>query len=241
MSEYYLNLLMCSFGKFYPAFSGKKKLLFVLVICCSILSFNFPAEKNYNRVIPNITIRDSSFYIMNTKFDQFDFHKIKSLLGEARIEKHKHKIEMHRWGIHPDGSKGRCHFYETEVTDYYYIYDQLGIMLFTQNTKGQDSVPDKMLVYFGNSCHGEKNTFPYFPHKKYNGLFILQGDTLHQTLPLKNLKADPLTRKVEYFNSSYDFSSTGSTINNLYHPKKTWHVIHLDNSKEQKISYIEFM
>jgi hypothetical protein len=194
--------------------------------------------------IPVLTfeIRDSAFFIGNTKFAKADLGLMKKVLGKPeRSIKWKHKVEMRRWEANADGSKGPCHFYEIDVTDYFYLFDKAGVVLFTNNIHSDSPEPTEMIINLGKKRtfknieepeHLSKNTF--------KGIFLINGDTLH-------VDRSPIPVNVNYNNDKFPLfkvqcspTSYMTKIDRIYsYDPKSYFMLFLSDEKEQLPSYIK--
>jgi hypothetical protein len=194
--------------------------------------------------IPVLTfeIRDSAFFIGNTKFEKADLNLMKKVLGKPdRSLKWKRKEEMRRWEANADGSKGPCQFYTVEVTDYYYIFDKAGIMLFTHNSHSNSPDPTGMIVRLGKKRTFDHTEKPhYFPEGAFGGAFLINGDTLHADKSPVPSNVNYNTSEFTLFKAKCSSASISTKIDRIYsYEERCYFMLFLNDAKEQLPSYIQ--
>jgi hypothetical protein len=128
-----------------------------------------------------------------------------------------------------------------DVTDYYYLYDKLGIMFCTNNGKSEDKEPVRMVVFFRQKrTFTNSKEYPFVPDNAFKGTLLINRDTL---FPERKILPDGInynTQSFELFGASFSPTSTLSIIDGIYAFKNDPAMrIYLDNEKDQKPAYID--
>lgn len=189
--------------------------------------------------VANIQINtiDSTVKVNGTILKTYELNNLKKIIGKpdrVKIAVTKSYYEESGGGGLPPTST------LIKVTNYYYIYDKLGIMFFTDNGKYAIKEPEKFSIHFRN-----KRTFtntallPFTPVNSFKGIMTINKDTMSTTKKIIPAGVDYNTKEFSLFNLLFGPTSITTIIDGLY----SWHsepyiFLFLDTPKDQRISYI---
>jgi hypothetical protein len=189
----------------------------------------------------------------NTKDSIFtidgNLYNIKSLmktLGEpSRIKRNEFESVMTEYPLNADD---KPQSYTVKYINYYFIYDKLGLMFYTDNSylmlsqKDEDSLkkPVAMLVNFGNRrSFNHDKPMPFMPEKSFTGIFNINGsrvDALSKVIPDQ---VNYNTKEFLLYNALFSSTSFSGVIDGVY--SRTCFpslFIKLDSPKDQRTSFI---
>ncbi len=180
---------------------------------------------------------DTTITINDSVFKAYEIERIEKMLGKPdRIRTDSFRSSYERFGT------AHSKPYSTPITvvNYYYIYDRIGIMLFTANGIHRSKTPDRLCICFNNKrSFTNTKPQPFSPNKAFSGLLKINGQTL---APDKKLIPDTVnyrTAKFTLFGTEFGPSSYTGDIDGLYSlNSELYMLIFLDNEKDQRISYM---
>jgi hypothetical protein len=160
------------------------------------------------------------------------------LLGKPdRIEKHHYKshYKEHGYGGMPPS-------YETQdVFEVFYLYDSLGLMFSTQNSKYSQKEIHKMYVCFQNLREFSHTvSLPFLPVKKFQGLCDLNESHLQDTLSMVPKEVNYNTKEFILFGITWGPTSFTTVVDSFYSTDTNLYLrLFLDNATFQRLSYLE--
>lgn len=184
-----------------------------------------------------INTLDSSLQVNGSFLNNYNLNDLEKIIGKPnRIKTHSFKSYYEEFGA----EKMSRTVIPITVTDYYYIYDKLGIMFYTNNGMSATKQPQKFSIHFKN-----KRTFtntaalPFSPTGFFNGLLKINGDTLSANKKLIPKEVNYKTEDIQLFKTTFGPTSIGTVIDGLYSKNTLPYVLlYLDTEKEQRISYV---
>lgn len=216
----------------------KKTFSFIFVFFTGLILL-YRATALGQAVTPNIKIStsDSTIKINGSILKTYNLSAIEKIIGKPNRIKTKtfksYYEEFGTKGMPPTSTP-------IEVTDYYYIYDSLGIMFYTQNGKFVSKEPQNLSIHFKN-----KRTFtntaplPFNPINTFSGVLIINGEIVNETKKIIPLEIDYRTEEFKLYKISFGPTSIATIIDGLYSIKsEPYMLIFLDSEKYQRISYI---
>ncbi len=216
----------------------KKKFQFIILICSAVILFSARA-KDIQEPPFEIAINtlDSSLQINGSYLQSYKISDLEKIIGKPdRVKTHTFKSYYEEFGA----EKMARTVVPITVTDYYYIYDKLGIMFYTHNGMSVSKNPDKFSIHFKN-----KRTFtniaalPYVPVSTFKGLLKINADTLSATKKLIPGGVNYQTETIDLFHTTFGATSVAMVIDGLYSKSTQPSVLlYLDSEKEQRISYV---
>ena len=184
-----------------------------------------------------INTLDSSLQVNGSFLNNYNMNDLEKIIGKpTRVKTHSFKSYYEEFGA----EKMARTVVPITVTDYYYIYDKLGIMFYTNNGMSTTKQPQKFSIHFKN-----KRTFtntaalPYSPANFFNGVLKINGDTLLADKKLISKETDYKTEDIQLFKTSFGSTSIATVIDGLYTKNTLPYVLlYLDTEKDQRISYV---
>ncbi|MFH0894381.1 MAG: hypothetical protein V2A54_08085 [Bacteroidota bacterium] len=161
------------------------------------------------------------------------------LLGKpSRVEKYTRQERYERWS-YKDGEPPTSSM--KEMTDYYYLYDNLGIMFYTNLGWGKEQKPCSMAIFFGNKRNFDnRKQHPFTPKKAFPGTLTFNDNLLEPTKKLVPESVDYNTKETQIFNTSFGPTSIGGVIDGFYSTSsRVYMLIYLDQPETQRPAYIE--
>jgi hypothetical protein len=163
---------------------------------------------------------------------------IQNVLGKPdRIEIHKFNSYIEEF---PANEGGQPYTYQIVVTNYYYIYDQLGIMFYTQNSELENKEPVRCSIHFKNKrTFTNTDSLPFKPKNIFNGILKINGDVVNPGKKIISEDINYLTSDFSLFKTSFSTTSIATVIDGIYAFKSAPYLqFYLDNEKDQRISYL---
>lgn len=160
------------------------------------------------------------------------------LLGKPdRIEKHRYKshYKEHGYGSMPPS-------YETpEVFEVFYVYDALGLMFSTRNSKYSQKEIHKMYVCFKNLREfNHTASLPFIPVKKFQEICNLNDSPLEDTLSLVPKEVHYKTKEFKAFGITWGPTSFTTIVDSFYSINTLLYLrLFLDSPTLQRLSYLE--
>jgi hypothetical protein len=133
------------------------------------------------------------------------------------------------------------HSYPIKVVNTYYIYDELGIMFYTESGKGKGyEEPNRFSIHFPNKrIFTHTKDLPFKPKKNFIGIFKINENELNPSEKLIPESVDYKTDEFILFGASFGPTSFTTIIDSLYSVKfEPYMRIYLDDGKTQRISSI---
>jgi hypothetical protein len=213
---------------------------FSLVIVFNGYNQNAGNKTNTSPVKLEIQINtiDSSIRINKQILANYNITSIQKIFGKpSRIEEDKFDSYIEEFPLKEGESRT---IISIKVVNYYYIYDQLGIMFYTQNGEVAIKEPTRLNVHFKNKrMFTNTKGFPFIPKNNFTGVFCINGDTISTDKNLIPKNVNYRTSEFDLFHTQFTPTSYTTIIDGIYSYKsKPYLQLYLDNEKSQRISYI---
>lgn len=169
-----------------------------------------------------------------------DLSNIKEILGQpSRIKEHhftSYYKEMGYDGMPPTSTP-------MPSTNYYYIYDELGLVFYSQNGGFKQNENPRRWAIFLNNERTFSNTapLPFTPKKTFTGELKINGNAVLSTDDVVPNDVNYRTHAFELWGLSFGTTSITTVIDGLYlvNSASPYLRIFLDSPEKQRISYIE--
>lgn len=210
----------------------------IIILICSAGLLFAPTKKDMVPLSIAISTTDSNITIKGRSFKTHELAALQVRLGKPdRIKQYQHFIRYEEYGFDDQPPTSS----QIAVTDYYYIYDKWGIMLYTSNGLDHSKVPVKMSVHFAN-----KRTFtntalpPYSPITAFTGKLTINAITVSPAIKPVPDSIHYRSKDFRLYNMLFGVASISTVIDRLYSVgTQPYLLLYLDNEKSRKISYIE--
>ena len=130
--------------------------------------------------------------------------------------------------------------YPIKILNTYYIYDEIGIMFYTESGKARKEEPNRFSIHFPNKrsfTHTKEE--PCKPKKNFTGIIQINGKELNPEDKLIPDSVDYKTNEFTLFETSFGPTSYTTIIDSLYSVKSKGYMrIYLDDAKTQRVSII---
>lgn len=200
----------------------------------------FPNEK-MSRCPIELHTQTGALYLNGQKLPDYQLKSIYKILGKPdRIRKHPKIIRIEEW---PYKRGGRRSSYTYNSRDYYYIYDQLGILFRTRNSRAILKEPSQILIFYQNKREFSHSVLPpYIPEKYYSSTFKINDILLHPDQSVISNKIHYKTPQFNLFKTLFKSTSYTMIIDSIYsYSDNTAIRIYLNNGRESKPSYVEII
>ncbi|MBU0488368.1 MAG: hypothetical protein KKA07_06330 [Bacteroidetes bacterium] len=127
-----------------------------------------------------------------------------------------------------------------KLMNYYYIYDELGMMFYSENRMSSIKSPKMVYIQFGNKrTFTNTEKFPFLPRNSFSGTLEINGEpvsTIHKLVPYNvNYK----TEDFKLFKVSCGPASIATVIDRIYSKTSDPYMLfYLDNESDQRLSYL---
>ena len=189
--------------------------------------------------VANIQINttDSTIKINGTILKTYELNNLKKIIGKpdrVKIAVTKSYYEESGGGGLPPTST------PIKVTNYYYIYDKLGIMFFTNNGMYATKGPEKFSIHFSNKrAFTNTAALPFSPANSFKGVMIINEDTVSASKKIIPSGVDYNTKEFPLFKLLFGPTSIATIIDRLYSLTASPYIfLFLDSPKNQRTSYI---
>jgi hypothetical protein len=219
-----------------------KKIFCFLSVIFSILNIVVAQEKSkpISREITKLEVLintvDTTIKINGKILNSLEINEIEKIIGKPnRIKKHTFHSNYEKFGL-----KGTRTSIPIKVTNYYYIYDNLGIMFFTNNGKTENNRIEKFSIHYKNKrTFSNTELLPYTPIAFFNGVLKINGKPVESSKKIIDENVNYMTENIQLFNIKFGSTSITTIIDGLYtHTSEPYMFIFLNNEKEQRISYL---
>jgi hypothetical protein len=192
-----------------------------------------------NQTEIQINTINGTIQINNKNLIIYSIDSIQKILGKPdRIETHKFNSYIEEFPANEGDSPYIHHFV---VTNYYFIYDQLGIMFYTNNSEYGTKEPVRCSIYFKNKrTFSNKEPLPYEPKNMFSGILKINGEIVNPDNRIIPENINYLTDAFDLFKTLFSPTSIAMVIDGIYAFKsKPYLYFFLDNEKDQRASYLE--
>jgi hypothetical protein len=164
---------------------------------------------------------------------------IQKVLGKPdRIEVHKFNSYIEEF---PADEGGQPYTFPIIVTNYYYIYDQLGIMFYTQNSELENKEPIRCSIHFKNKrTFTNRDLLPFEPKNKFSGILKINEVIVNTDKKIVPENTNYRMSDFEIFKTSFSATSIATVIDGIYaYKSKPYLHFYIDNEINQRASYLE--
>ena len=220
-----------------------KKIIGLLWLNFISLSLVSAQEKNTTlnthliKLDVQINTSDNSLKLNGLILKIYDLKEIEKMIGKPdRIKTHTFNSHYEEFGtknIPPRSTP-------IKVTNYYYIYDKLGIMFYTNNGFSKTKKPEKFSIHFKNKrTFTHTATLPFTPKHFFKGTLTINGETVVVDRKAIADNVNYQTENINLYNVLFGSTSITTIIDGLYTQKsEPYMFLLLNNEKEQRISYM---
>ncbi len=185
-----------------------------------------------------INTKSHSIQIGKDVIYELDWKELKKILGKPNrvlADTSRERYEEHGFGDTPSTST------MIQVINYYYIYDDLGLMFYTRNGKSNRKAPEFMSVHFDNErIFSNTKDLPYAPKNAFTSQLIINDQVFKSHQKQLPNGVDYNTEEFDMYKTSFGPTSIGGTIDRLYSiDANPYMMFYLDSKKSQKISRLE--
>ncbi|MEO6304265.1 MAG: hypothetical protein ABIP51_13955 [Bacteroidia bacterium] len=217
-----------------------KKIIYLFCLIF-ILAIQLSAQKTKKiepvKISIEISTTDTSIKFNGEKLISYQIYYIEKMLGKAdRIKTHTFKSYYEEFGDEDTKPTST----PITVTDYYYIYDQLGLMFYTNNGWGGTKDPKKFSVHFKNKRFFTNTAaLPFTPLNTFTGILKINKDTVSADKKMITQSVTYKTNEINLFKIGFGLTSIATVIDGLYsNSVSPYLLMYLDSEKEQRLSYI---
>ena len=208
-----------------------KFLLIFLFISLSLVS----KENQITKI--EINTADDSLRLNGIILQDYNRKSFQKILGKpSRIKVDSFRSYVEEFGF--DGIPPSS--YPIQVSNTYYIYDEIGVMFYTDIGKTRMEEPNRFSIHFPNKrFFTHTKNLPFKPKKNFTGIFQINEKELNPKDKLIPDSVDYKTNEFTLFETSFGSTSYTTIIDSLYSVKsKAYMRIYLDDAKTQRVSFI---
>ncbi len=211
-----------------------KKSVGILIL---LFIFTSTYSKDQTKISIVINHMKKKLIIDKKTVKQFTLKKIYKILGKPdRIKEHRISSYIDEY---PFEDGGAHYMRNIKIKNFYYIYDNLGIMFYTDNSEVHYRKPSWLYIKFRKRNFKNIALFPFIAKKTFNGKLIINQVKLKKNKKLVEQKVTYLTKKIELFHTFWGATSISTIIDRLYLLKgKPYIELFLDDKQTQRISYV---
>ncbi len=225
-------------------YKSVKRTVSALLVFCFGFTFHLYAG-NSNKVVSNrntlteilVNTSDSTIKLNGVVLKSYEIKSIESIIGKPdRIKTHTFKSYYEEFGYDNNPPTS----IPITVTDYYYIYDKLGIMFYTNNGRFTSKEAVCFSVHFINKrTFTNTKALPYSPLNPFKGVLKINGNTVSAIEKIVPPDVNYNTNEFKLFDMLFGPTSIATVIDSLYSVKCIPNIfLYLDNEKDQRISYV---
>lgn len=199
-----------------------------------------------DKQVISINTSDSSISVDNEIIDIANLESIKSIFGEPdRVKRNEFQSELTEYPLNKDDHPRS---YTVKYINYYYIYDKLGLMFYSDNSycflneKAEEPYmkPAVMLIKFSDKIvFDNRKPLPFMPEKSFSGAVKMNGydfKTGVKAFPenINYTTEEFILNGVLFYPTSYT-----TIIDGLYSKKSSpYLIIQLDSPQNQRPAYL---
>ena len=167
-------------------------------------------------------------------YNRKTFQKILGKASRIKVDSFRSYVEEFGFDGIPPSS------YPIKVLNTYYIYDEIGIMFYTESGKARKEEPNRFSIHFPNKrSFTHTKDLPFKPKKSFTGIFQINENALNPQDKLIPDSVDYRTNEFTLFETSFGPTSYTTIIDSLYSIKSEPYMrIYLDDAKTQRVSII---
>lgn len=184
-----------------------------------------------------IDTANSSLRINEVILKDYNRKTFQKILGKpSRIKTDSFRSYMEEFGF--DGMPPSS--YPIQVRNTYYIYDEIGIMFYTESGKTKMEEPNRFSVHFPNKrIFTHTKDLPFKPKKFFSGTFTINESELNPKEKLIPDSIDYKTNEFTLLGTSFGPTSYTTIIDSLYSVNSEPYMrIYLDDANTQRVSVI---
>lgn len=178
--------------------------------------------------------------INGTALADYRLEALRAVLGEPdRVEQEHRRQRYERWGVGPDAPP---HSTMIDVTDWHYVYDELGLVFRTRNGKrSRDEQPTELLLFFTHERRFTSTKAPAaVPRRRGGCALVIDGQHVDPSLDLIPTGVDYRTDDFDLFGRDFGSTSVAAQIDSVYaYDDRPAIRIYLDAAKTRRPSYAE--
>lgn len=217
-----------------------KKNYYLLLVTTFTLFFGivFTETLLANPIEIQINTTSGSIKINNRFLVTYQVDSIEKVIGKPdRIEIHKFNSYIEEF---PAKEGDSPYTYPITVTNHYYIYDQLGIMFYTQNSEYGTKEPVRCSIHFKNKrTFTNRDALPFEPKNTFSGILKINDVVVNTDKKMVPENVNYKTSEFELFKTSFAPTSIAMVIDGVYaYNSKPYLQFLLDNEKDQRASYL---
>ena len=210
---------------------NSKFILLFIFISLSLVS----KENQITKI--EINTADDSLRINGIILQDYNRNTVQKILGKpSRIKVDSFRSYVEEFGF--DGIPPSS--YPIQVSNTYYIYDEIGIMFYTESGKTRKEEPNRFSIHFPNKrFFTHTKDLPFKPKRNFTGIFQINEKELNPRDKLIPDSVDYKTNEFTLFETSFGPTSYTTIIDSIYSVKsKAYMRIYLDDAKTQRVSFI---
>jgi len=214
----------------------------ILIIGAAILIISYSKKNNSsntddNNLLIQINTNDSLIKINDIKIENFDIENIETIIGSPnRIICDTFNSYYEEFGY--DEMPPTSTPYKSQ--NYYYIYDSLGIIFYTNNDMYESKQPTILSIHFGNKRQFSNTAqLNFTPENSFTGNIEINENLVSDNEKLIPADVNYRTEKFKLYDLYFGPTSITMNIDRLYSIDSSPYImIYLNKNEEQKISYI---
>jgi hypothetical protein len=211
------------------------------------LSSDYDAQVvEQSKIVISINPFDSTVSVENNALDFTDLNDIEKHFGEPdRIKRNEFQSTLTEY---PSDKNENPRSYPVKHINYYYIYDKLGLMFYSDNSysflyetgEEQYKKPVAMLVNFGNKrLFDHDKPLPFMPDQAFSGVIKINGVIINSSRKAFSENVSYKSDEFKMYDVLFYPTSYTTIIDGLY-SKNSWPyiIIKLDCPQLQRPSHI---
>ena len=213
-------------------------LLFISIVI--VFQTNPLSADNQEQELFCITINTESneISINENRITNFNLSTLKQIIGHPdRIQIENIMVDVTEY---PYDDNDVPYYYTQEVTNYYYIYDNLGLVFHTANNLSINNNPVYLKIFYDSKREFTHMKLPEFlPEKTFQGVLKINDIILepHNQIISEEIKYN--TKYFTLFNTTFAPTSIATVIDSIYSYEGNPYIqIFLNNGIDKKVSYI---
>ena len=194
-------------------------------------------NKTENNFLIQVNTIDNSIQVKNQKLENFKLENIEKILGKpSRVKCDTFKSYYEEFGY--DDTPPTSTPYTSH--NYYYIYDSLGIMFYTNNDMYETKNPGTLCIHYSNKREFTNTALiPFIPLNSFNGTLEINNNNVLDDKKIVPEGVDYLTENFKIYDMLFGPTSITMNIDRLYSiDSNPYIMLYLNNPSDQKISFV---
>ncbi|MBA3679650.1 MAG: hypothetical protein H0W73_00450 [Bacteroidetes bacterium] len=216
-----------------------QKTYFIFLACFNFLCFSAQETNTITitKLDININTSDTSIQLNESFLSSYKLSEIEKILGKPdRIKTNTYNSYYEEFGTDnmPPTSTPII------VKNYYYIYDKLGVMFYTDNGMSGSEQPEKFSIHLKNKrLFTNTKALPFLPLNAFTGELKINAELISAHKKIIPAGANYLSKEIKLFTILFGPTSIATGIDGLYSINiEPCLFLYLDTEKEQRISCI---